>query len=204
MVKSSASLAKSARSSIESMNVVDWLLAIGLIVVIVMLVVWIYTHRNGDGISNTMMEEGFYDRGERGRANRQEMIELFNGGAEKKGPETLTSLKQIDEMSDNEIIVLLIHHEDCIHCKNFRPMWTRLTEKYQHEKQGEKTIHLYDISNTDNEALWSASSDRFGVEGYPTILFLKRKGESVDHQEYMGPRDEYAIWCRYIERQCAE
>ena len=42
------------------------------------------------------------------------------------------------------------------------------------------------------------------MEGYPTVLFLKKVGDKVEFSEYMGPRDEYVVWCSYIERQCAE
>lgn len=190
------------RAAIESMTVVDWLLAIALLVAIVVMVTWLYAHQNGDGPVNAMMEEGFIDRGARGRANRAELLELFE--TQEKGPKKLGSMADVKNLGDRDVVVLLIHHTQCGHCKNFMPMWTRLCQKYQSSATGDKTITLYDISNDDNEALWSAASDRFGVEGYPTVLFLKKVGDKVEHSEYMGPRDEYAVWCSYIERQCAE
>lgn len=205
----SSSLLASVRTSIEKMGTVDWLLAIALIVAIVTIVVWLYMHQNGDGVANAVMEEGFIDRGARGSANRAEMLELFtSGGAgvdigDQKEPEALKSIKQLDEdVRADDLIVLLVHHNQCIHCKDFLPMWQRLCQKYQHVRQGDSHVTLYDISNGHDEALWSATSDRFGVEGYPTILFLKRKNGKVEHHEYMGPRDEYSLWCRNIERQC--
>ena len=207
MPSSAQSLSASTRSAIERMTTVDWLLAVALIVAIVTVVMWIYAHRNGDGVANAMLEEGFIDRGARGQANRAELREFFgSAGApeEEKEPVKLASLKQLDGVKDDELVVLLVHHDQCIHCKNFRPMWQRLCQKYQRAAHGERRVSLYDISNSDNEALWSAVSDRFGVEGYPTVLFVKRKNDRADHHEYMGPRDEYAVWCRYIERQCAE
>ena len=201
MAKTPASLVASTRSAIEKMGTVDWLLAIALIVVIVTLVMWIYAHQNGGDIHNTMLEEGFYDRGSRGRANRAEMIELF-GSEKPRESQPLPSLKKLDDIDDSELVVLFVHYTDCIHCQNFLPMWQRLCEKYQNVTKNEKTIRLYEVSNSSNEALWSATSDRFGIEGYPTILFLKNKNGKVQHEEYMGPRDEYTVWCRYIERQC--
>ena len=209
MPSSAKSLAASTRAAIQSMSTVDWLLAVALIVAIVTIVMWIYAHQNGDGISNAMLEEGFIDRGARGQANQAEIRELFGSGCaldieDSKEPVKLTSIQQLDNVAKDDLVVLLVHHDQCIHCKNFLPMWQRLCQKYQRRAQGERRLSLYDISNSDNEALWSATSDRFGVEGYPTILFIKRKNDKVDHHEYMGPRDEYAVWCRNIERQCAE
>ena len=192
----------STRSAIAGMTTVDWLLAVALIVAIVAVLAWLYMHQNGDGAVNAMMEEGFIDRGARGRANRSELMEFFE--AQEKSPKKLGSMADVKEMGDGDLVVLLIHHNQCGHCKNFTPMWTQLCQKYQNSTVGEKTVTLYDISNDDNEALWSAASDRFGVEGYPTVLFVKKVDGKVEHHEYMGPRDEYAVWCSYIGRQCAE
>ena len=128
------------------------------------------------------------------------MIQFFK--KEKKKPLKLQKLSEVSGIDDGEVAMLLVHHDQCIHCKNFKPMWTKLCEKYQKTITGSKTVTLYDISNRDNEPLWSSVSDRFGIDGYPTVLIFKKGADRVDHHEYTGPREEFAVWSNYIDRQC--
>jgi thiol-disulfide isomerase/thioredoxin len=184
----------------------DWAIAILLIIMITALVTWVHSDREGD---NGMSEEGFLDIERRKQQQTQtqpthcqRMAEHFADAPPKKSKK-LSKLQQVDQdLTKDDVVLLFIHHTQCGHCHTFQPTWTRLCEKYQNTRaSGNKTVTLYDINNEDNEALWNTASQRFGVEGYPTIMVLKHDGTKVVANEYSGPRDEFGVWCGYIEQQ---
>ena len=209
----------------------DWVISILLVVIIVAIVVWVQNDRSSDrnGISAEGFVDN-RDRLKRHARHQSRggcdayMAEHFASGGgppgqeeaeEEEGdedqqqqqlpsgqPATLTSMKQLDAISSNDLVLLFIHHTQCGHCHTFQPHWKRLCTKYQNTRPGNgKRVTLYDISNEDNEALWNAASSRFNVEGYPTVMVLQHDGTKVSAQEYTGPREEFGVWCKYIDQQ---
>lgn len=186
----------------SQMSILDWVVSSLLIIVIISIVMWVHSDKQGD---NGTSEEGFVDVRNQDEDNDSHCNHFKEHFADSQpdDSDTLQSIKDItDGVSKDDFKLLFVYHSQCGHCHEFQPMWKRLSEKYKSKKVGHKNVKLYSVGNDTNEELWNVVSSKFGIEGYPTILVLQNNGTKLVANEYTGPRHEFQTWCSYINGQC--
>ena len=189
----------------SQMTKFDWIISGLLVIIIVAIVMWVHSDKQGDiGVT----EEGFVDTlntpsNDHQSSHCQHFREHFENNDQSGEGDTLQSIKDVTkDVKEDDLKILFIYHSQCGHCHDFKPMWQRLSEKYQSKRVGNKNVRLYSVGNDTNEALWKVASERFGVEGYPTIVILQNNGTKLVANEYTGPRNEFQQWTSYIDGQC--
>ena len=187
----------------SEMSTFDWIVSAFLIIIIIAIVMWVHSDKQGDiGTS----EEGFVDVLNQGGDNDshcKHFREHFANTQIEEESDTLQTIKDVTTgVSEDDFKLLFVYHSQCGHCHEFQPMWKRLSEKYQNKKVGNKNVKLYSVGNDTNEDLWNVVSSKFGIEGYPTIIVLQNNGTQLVANEYTGPRHEFQTWSSYINGQC--
>lgn len=192
-----ASTMKTVVSRIESTPPFDWVIIVGLLLVMFALVTLLCTDkRNGIVQEKGSVEESFADANS---CYAHYHYERFANPVDAVTASSidLRSMQPITKPNAHEVVLVFIYHNKCGHCHRFRPMWDRLCTKYQGQRRNGKTVRLYSSGNDVDESLWTNVSKHFNVQGYPTVMVIRGDGAS----EYTGPRNEFDMWCAHIEQQ---
>ncbi len=62
----------------------------------------------------------------------------------------------------------------CQHCKQLKPTWSDLENKYQNDKR----VRITEVNCEDDKATCSQN----GVRGYPTLILTKSDGSTVPYK----------------------
>ena len=152
------------QSKLQDMSKSDFFTMIGIVIVVVFVIVFL-----------------MYDRGTRYTYSSPGM-EGFVGSYYN----VLSSVNEFSsfEESDANVHVLLVYDDNCGHCSRFKSTWLWLQENSPSE------MNFFAVGNRESELRQEISS-QFDVEGYPTILIIKKREGKV--YEYMGARSKDAI-----------
>jgi thioredoxin-related protein len=152
------------QTKLQDMSRSDFITMIGIVIVVVFVIIFL-----------------IYDRGTRYTYSSPGM-EGFVGS----NYNVLSSVNEFSSFkeSDANVHVLLIYDENCGHCSRFKSTWLWLQENAPSE------MKFFAIGSNESELRQEISS-QFNVEGYPTVLIIKKSDEKV--YEYMGARSKDAI-----------
>ncbi len=89
--------------------------------------------------------------------------------------------------SDNEIVVALFAADEwCGYCKQYAPVWEKITSQNKNKKVNGKTVRFVKIDCSNNAPPEAAE---MGVKGYPTLIAIPSSG-SPKHLEGRNSMDE--------------
>lgn len=83
-----------------------------------------------------------------------------------------------DSANDGKRTIVLYYAPWCGHCKNLKPKWEKVAEKYKND--GTVTFKKVNCDDNPEEA------QKMGIEGYPTIILFSSGKKHVydgDHTE---------------------
>jgi thiol-disulfide isomerase/thioredoxin len=123
-------------------------------------------------------------------------------GAEVSGkaggdPVDLTSMDPIRDMAATDLFYVLVYDTNCPHCVEFKPTWNEVANKYNGTKINSKTVHFYQAGEAQ-EGVRTSLSQKYNVQGFPTVLILRKDGDKVESTEYDGSRD-FSFMSKYVE-----
>jgi thiol-disulfide isomerase/thioredoxin len=173
------------KHALYTMSLHEWIIVIVLVIAVVSVLVYLFSDKNSFG----MTEEGFLD---------EHFTDTTSENAF-KGPIDLTNLQSLEneQSSPPSFKLLLVFDDNCPHCRDFKPTWNSLSEKYNQKKVGNRQVVMYQVGNS-NASLRYQVEKKYNVQGYPTILIFKDGGVT----EYQNLRD-FASFSSFIETQCA-
>ncbi len=83
------------------------------------------------------------------------------------------SVEQDNEGGSNTAEILFFYANWCPHCKEAKPHWERLKEKYKDKQVNGYNVLFTDVDCTKETDEIKSKIDEFEVEGYPTIKMVK-------------------------------
>ena len=168
---SSRGSSRSSKSS-SSDTTFDWVISIVLVVAIVALAFWVCNNPEHDSTDT----EPFWNT-----------IETF---ANKETVSMVQSDTHLETaVGENDIGCCLVYYERCGHCQNYKPTWKKICKNMHGKTVNGKQVKMFQCGDDGNQNVWRTVSNRYGIQGYPTIL-VKIGGQGARWQEYGGPRDQ--------------
>jgi thioredoxin-related protein len=160
------------QTKLQDMSRSDFITMIGIVIVVVFVILFI-----------------IYDRGTRYTYSSPGMEGFVANESESESESEYSVLNSMNEFasfqgSNANVHALLIYDENCGHCSRFKSTWLSLQNK------APSNIKFFAVGNNEDE-LRQEISTKFNVEGYPTVLIIKKSDKNV--YEYMGARSEDAI-----------
>lgn len=106
-----------------------------------------------------------------------------SGGASKPdGAKQLTDRDFNSEVGGDKAVLVDFYLNNCGHCKRLKPEYESLAKKYSNNPH---------ITFAAVNAYEQTTNDRYGITGYPTLLFFSPK--STKAEKYTGPKTAAAI-----------
>lgn len=175
-------------NSFKSLSVLDVVLMTTLIVLVLGLITYLFAFNRIENVESFSNETD--DSSKLSGASVSGKI----GG----DPIDLDTTKPIDNMTKDDICYVLIYDNQCPHCVKFKPTWKNIANKYNGSEINSKKVSFYQAGEEQN-ATRSRLENKYGVQGYPTVLILKSDGTNVSATEYNGDR-EFSYMSSYIEQ----
>jgi thiol-disulfide isomerase/thioredoxin len=85
-----------------------------------------------------------------------------------------------DNVANNSASLMMWSAAWCAHCKVAKPIFNELAEEYTGKKINGQEIIFTNVDCTTETDENTASMNKYGVEGYPTIKLIKPDGTVVD------------------------
>lgn len=169
-----------------SMSLWDLILVIALIILIIGLITYLFARSRVESV------ESFAD-------DQQISLSGSNvSGAVGGDPLNANDLTFLNNMTPEDVYFVLVYDSRCPHCVNFKPTWKQVSNKYNGQTVGSKRVMFYQVGDAQQMAR-SQLEQRYGVQGYPTVLILTVDKDEVVSREYDGLR-EYNYMSQYIEK----
>ena len=175
----------SAFSSLSSMSWVDCFVSVALVFGIVALALFVCNHPDRDSTDT----EGFW-------TTLTTSAERFTNPSP-PAVKVVSTNQLEDEVGDDDIGCCLVYYEGCGHCKNYKPTWKRICGDVNGKEVSGKHVKMYECGDDGDQKVWRAVSNRYGIQGYPTIL-VKIGGRGASWTEYNGPRDKLGEYLKGV------
>jgi len=112
-------------------------------------------------------------------------------------PVDLTSMDPIRDMTPDDLYYVLVYDTHCPHCVQFKPTWNQVANKYNGSTINSKTVHFYQAGE-QQEGVRNSLLQKYNVQGFPTVLILRKDGDQVVSSEYDGARD-FSFMSKFVE-----
>lgn len=170
--------------SFKSLNIKDILLIVILIILVISIISYLFALNNIENVESFSSDQTISVSGADVTGNV--------GG----DPIDMDSLEPLNKMKEDDVYIVLVYDSHCPHCVNFKETWHSVCNKYNGAKVNSKKVTFYQVGDKQDEVRQRFLTD-YNVQGFPTVLVMKKNGEQITAHEYDGPR-EHAQMCNYI------
>ncbi len=182
---------KTLVSSFQRLSVTQVALLVVLLVIVISVAVYLFADRQ------LQTTESFEDAVKESSDADDKLSGAEVSGKAGGDPINLTNMDPVRDMTVDDLFYVLVYDTHCPHCVEFKPTWNQVANKYNGTKINSKTIHFYQAGE-EQEGVRTSLSQKYGVQGFPTVLILRKDGEKVVSSEYDGARD-FSFMSKFVE-----